>query len=49
MTYIEIKKINGGLYKYKRRAIRRGSKIKKVYIKYLGPVNPKYKRDDKKK
>jgi hypothetical protein len=49
MVYTEIKNINGKLYKYQRRSVRHKSKIKKVYIKYLGPVKPIYKKDDNKK
>jgi len=49
MVYIEIKKISGRLYRYQRKTIRTGSRIKKVYVKYLGPVKPIYKKDGNKK
>lgn len=43
MVYIEIKIINGKKYKYLRRAVRTGGKIKKISLKCLGPVNPIYR------
>ena len=49
MVYIEIKKINGRLYKYLRKSVRNGKKIKKIYVRYLGPVKSVYKKDDRKK
>jgi len=49
MVYIEIKKISGRLYKYQRKSVRRGSKIKKIYVRYLGPIKSIYKKNDRKK
>jgi len=49
MTYIEIKEINGKKYKYLRRSIRTGGKIKKITLKCLGPVNPIYRVRNKRK
>ena len=43
MTYIEIKTINGKQYKYLRKTVRDGKKMKHITLKYLGPVNPIYK------
>lgn len=48
MAYIEIKKINGRNYKYKRMSVREGTKIKKIHVKYMGPVSSSYKNDRKK-
>jgi hypothetical protein len=48
MVYVEIKKINGKLYRYQRKSIRIGKRIKKIYVGYLGPLK-KVKKDDKKK
>lgn len=49
MVYIEIKKINGKKYKYLRKAVRIGEKIKKITLKCLGPVNPIYRVKNKRK
>jgi len=51
MSYIESKKINGKVYNYLRKSVRVGRKIKKITIKYLGPIKPVYKKrkDDRKK
>lgn len=43
MSYIEIKNIAGKQYKYLIKSMREGNKIKKVFVKYLGPANPIYK------
>jgi len=43
MTYIEIKIINGRKYKYLRKSIREGDKVRHITIKCLGPVDPIYK------
>ena len=43
MTYVEIKTINGRKYKYLRKSIREGDKVRHITIKCLGPVDPIYK------
>ena len=43
MTYIEIKTIHGKNYKYLRKSIRDGDKVRHITIKCLGPVDPIYK------
>lgn len=43
MAYIEIKTINGKQYKYLRKTVRDGKKMRHMTLKYLGPVNPVYK------
>jgi len=43
MTYTEIKTIHGRKYKYLRKSIRKGKKVRHITIKCLGPVNPIYK------
>ena len=43
MTYIEIKTIHGRKYKYLRKSIREGNKVRHITIKCLGPVHPIYK------
>ena len=43
VTYIEIKTIHGKKYKYLRKSIREGKKVRHVTIKCLGPVEPIYK------
>lgn len=43
MAYIEIKKIYGRKYKYLRKSIREGNKVRHITIKCLGPVDPVYK------
>jgi len=43
MTYIEIKTIHGRQYKYLRKSIRDGKKVRHVTIKCVGPVIPVYK------
>lgn len=43
MTYIEIKTIHGKKYKYLRKSIREGNKVRHITIKCLGPVHPIYK------
>jgi transposase len=43
MTYIEIKTVHGRQYKYLRKSIRDGEKVRHVMIKCLGPVHPIYK------
>jgi len=43
MTYTEIKTIHGRKYKYLRKSIREGNKVRHVTIKCLGPVDPIYK------
>jgi transposase len=43
MTYIEIKTIHGKKYKYLRKSIREGNKIRHITIKCLGPIHPIYK------
>lgn len=42
MSYIEIKTINGKQYKYLRKTVRDGKKMKHITLKYLGPVDPIY-------
>lgn len=42
MAYIDIKTIKGRGYKYLRKSVRDGNKMKKVNLKYLGPVKPVY-------
>lgn len=49
MSYIEIKTIAGKQYKYLIKSVREGDKIKKVFMKYLGPANPIYKSGTKRK
>jgi transposase len=49
MSYVEIKNIAGKQYKYLIKAVREGDKIKKVFVKYLGPANPIYKTSNKRK
>ena len=43
VTYIEIKTIHGKKYKYLRKSIRDGDKVRHITIKCLGPVDPIYK------
>jgi len=43
MTYVEIKTINGRKYKYLRKSVREGNKVRHVTIKCLGPIDPIYK------
>lgn len=43
MTYTEIKTIHGRKYKYLRKSIREGNKVRHITIKCLGPVEPIYK------
>ena len=43
VTYIEIKTIHGKKYKYLRKSIREGDKVRHITIKCLGPVDPIYK------
>ena len=43
MTYTEIKTINGRKYKYLRKSIREGNKVRHITLKCLGPVDPIYK------
>lgn len=43
MSYIEIKTIAGKQYKYLMKSMREGDKMKKIFVKYLGPANPIYK------
>lgn len=43
MTYTEIKTIHGRKYKYIRKSIREGNKVRHITIKCLGPVDPIYK------
>lgn len=49
MAYIEIKTINGRQYKYLRKTVRDGKKMRHITLKYLGPVNPVYKIGGKRK
>lgn len=49
MSYIETKNIAGKQYKYLIKAVREGDKIRKVFIKYLGPVDPIYKAGSRRK
>lgn len=49
MTYIEVKKINGREYKYLRKSVRTGEKVKKISLKCLGPVDPIYRVKKKRK
>jgi transposase len=43
MTYIEIKTIHGRQYKYLRKSIRDGEKVRHIMVKCLGPLQPIYK------
>jgi len=43
MAYIEIKTIKGRKYKYLRKSVREGNKVRHITIKCLGPVDPIYK------
>lgn len=43
MTYVEIKTIHGKKYKYLRKSVREGNKVRHVTLKCLGPVEPIYK------
>lgn len=43
MAYIEIKTIHRKKYKYLRKSIREGDKVRHITLKCLGPVNPIYK------
>ncbi len=43
MTYTEIKTIHRRKYKYLRKSIRDGKKVRHITIKCLGPVHPIYK------
>lgn len=45
MVYIEIKTISGREYKYLRKTVRDGEKIRHITLKYLGPVSPVYKAE----
>jgi len=47
MTYIEIRMIKGKQYKYLRKSVRDGDKVKHITLKYLGPVEPVYKTGQK--
>ena len=49
MSYIEIKMVYGRKYKYLRKAVRDGKKVKHINLKYLGPVDPVYKIKQKRK
>jgi hypothetical protein len=49
MTYIEIKTVYGRQYKYLRKAVRIGEKVRHINLKYLGPANPVYKIKQKRK
>lgn len=49
MTYVEIKTINGRKYKYLRKSIREGDKVRHITIKCLGPVDPIYKTGSSRK
>lgn len=49
MAYIEIKTIKGKQYKYLRKTVRDGKKMKHITLKYLGPINPVYKVGGKRK
>jgi len=43
MTYIEIKTVHGRQYKYLRKSIRDGEKVRHVMVECLGPLHPIYK------
>ncbi len=47
MSYIETRIIKGRKYKYLRKSVRDGDKIKHITLKYLGPVDPVYKTGKK--
>lgn len=49
MTYTEIKTIHGRKYKYLRKSIREGNKVRHITIKCLGPVHPIYKTGNTRK
>jgi len=43
MSYTRIKTIKGRQYKYLVRGVREGNSVRQKVIKYLGPVEPKYR------
>lgn len=43
MTYVEIKIVNGRQYKYLRKSVREGAKVRHINLKCLGPVEPIYR------
>ena len=43
MSYTRIKTINGRQYKYLVSGVREGSSVRQKVVKYLGPVEPKYR------
>src|SRR3989338_6780487 len=47
MAYIEIRTLNGKKYKYLRKSVREGNKVRHITLKYLGPVDPVYKTGEK--
>lgn len=49
MTYTEIKTIHGRKYRYLRKSIREGNKVRHITIKCLGPVEPIYKTEKSRK
>lgn len=44
MVYVEVKTIGGRQYQYLRESVRKGGKVVHKMVKYLGPVDPKYKK-----
>ena len=49
MSFIRTKEMNGKMYKFLVKGIREGDKVRQKVVKYLGPVNPIYKTDSKRK
>lgn len=43
MTYVDIKIVNGRQYKYLRKSVREGAKVRHINLKCLGPVEPIYR------
>lgn len=43
MSFTRIKTINGRQYKYLVTGVREGNRVRQKVVKYLGPVEPKYK------
>lgn len=43
MVYLEIKTIKGRGYKYLRESIRIGDRVIHRTVRYIGPVQPRYK------
>tara|TARA_Y100000031_G_C7882472_1_gene231413 strand:- start:246 stop:401 length:156 start_codon:yes stop_codon:yes gene_type:complete len=48
MVYTEIKTIKGRQYKYLRKSVRIDGRVVHRPVKYLGPVEPRYRSQKKK-